>query len=176
MFRRIGNYRLPYSYVMALLGVIFAHKPLLLPGIALVLLGVFTRFWSAGHIVKSDKLSDTGPYAFTRNPLYLGSFFSGLGIFVLVHNWWLLGIFVLGFALFYGDTIRSEEEYLGGKFGEDFERYKRNVPVFFPRLWPHKSDDESHFSWQQVIRNKEHKYFLSSVLVLGLIFLVAYLR
>lgn len=176
MLRRIGKLRLPFSYVMALLLIVFANKPLVIWGLVFVVAGVATRFWAAGHIVKSRNLSKSGPYAFTRNPLYLGSFLSALGTAIMVHNWWLLGIFLAGFAVFYGCTIRSEEEFLGGRYGEEFALYKKRVPIFFPRLIPDGTVRESKFSWQRAIRNGEYKSFICTVVVIGLIFAVAHIK
>ncbi|MHB1000234.1 MAG: methyltransferase family protein [Armatimonadota bacterium] len=161
---------------MAVLVIAFAQKPFLLPALLIVLIGVTTRFWAAGHVTKAHKLTQDGPYAYTRNPLYLGSFLGALGTFVLIQNWWLLLLFLVGFALFYGATIRSEEIYLRGKFNEDFETYTRNVPAFFPRLTPYKSSGESKYSWQKAFKNHEHISLVCTLVVVALVFVVANLR
>jgi protein-S-isoprenylcysteine O-methyltransferase Ste14 len=174
MLQRIGKLRLPFSYLMALLGIIFAPRHLWFPGLLLVAVGAAIRFWAAGHIVKVDKLSQGGPYAFTRNPLYLGSFVGALGVFTLVHNWWLMSAFLIGFAFFYGCTILSEEKFLSGKYGQEFTDYRKNVPMFFPRLLPNKTVGESRFSWEHATNyNCEHKSLACSVAVVILIVLVS---
>jgi len=176
MFRKLGKYRLPYSYLMALLAIVFAHKPLIYYGLILIAIGTAIRFWAAGHIEKNRQLSQSGPYAFTRNPLYLGSFLGALGAFILGNEFLLALIMVVTFALFYGSVIASEEEYLSGVYGEEFTNYKRSVPVFLPRPTPRKSTSEGKFSWAQAVLNNEHRYSATSLIVPVLIIIVAYLR
>jgi protein-S-isoprenylcysteine O-methyltransferase Ste14 len=161
---------------MAVLAILFAREPLLLPGLVLVAAGAALRLWAAGNIVKSETLTRSGPYAYTRNPLYLGSFLSGLGVFVLIHNWWLLAIFLGGFGLFYGSTIRGEEDYLSGKYGEEFAAYRKHVPAFLPRILPHRSSQQAGFSWQRAVENREYTSLGCTIAVTALILFVAYLR
>lgn len=108
--------------------------PLLLAGLALAAVGGFIRAWAAGAIRKNKTLSTHGPYAFTRNPLYLGTFFIGLGFAVAAgHVLFVVG-FLLFFAVIYGRTMRKEERRLEGLFGEDYRTYAEHVPRFVPRL------------------------------------------
>lgn len=176
MYRKLAKQRLLFSYVMALLAIVFAPKHLWWPGAVIVAMGVAMRFWAAGHIVKVDKLSQGGPYACTRNPLYFGSFLGAMGTFLMVHNWLLMGVFLVGFYFFYGSTIRSEEEFLGGKYGEDFVEYKRNVPVFFPRLIPHKTVGESRFSWGTTRHNNEMSSALCTLAMVVLLAVVSHFK
>jgi len=175
-FHRISRLRMPFTYVMALLAIFYAPEKLFLPGLILMALGAIVRVWAAGHVVKRHKLSEGGPYARTRNPLYLGSLLWGTGAFVLIHAWWLLLVFLGGFTLFYGAAIRSEEDYLFGRFGEEFVLYKKSVPALLPRLTPAASVSESRFSWKCVLRNDEHKALAWSSAAALLIFVRAYLR
>lgn len=180
MLRKIGKLRLPFSYVMALLAILLAEKPfpiyILIPGILLIIVGVVIRFWASGHVVKEAVLTQTGPYAFTRNPLYLGSFISGLGLFILAHNWWLLAAYLLGFALFYGATIISEESFLTGKYGDDFLAYTKRVPRFFPQIIPSKTESKTRFTWERSNGNHEYRSLLCTIAAVALLFLAAYLR
>lgn len=175
VFYEIARLRLVYNYAIVFLAVIFTPDDLYLPALVIVAAGQAIRIASAGHITKRDKLAVSGPYAFTRNPLYLGSLVSGVGAMVLIKNPCMLGVFILGFIVFYGAAIRSEADYLAERHSEEFAAYKMSVPVLIPRLIPAKSVGESKFTWQSVIRNKEHKYLGFFLLALSLIFLKAWL-
>ncbi|HEY3297091.1 MAG TPA: isoprenylcysteine carboxylmethyltransferase family protein [Armatimonadota bacterium] len=176
MYRQLAKHRLVYSYVIALLTIVFAHRPPIYWGLILIAAGMAVRFWAAGHIQKNDEVSKTGPYAFTRNPLYLGTFLGALGACVLGHEFILMAVMVITFALFYGSTIASEEEYLSSHYGDDYTEYKKHVPVFLPRLTPYKTDSQSTYSWARALKNREHKYSGTTILIPILIILVAYLR
>lgn len=117
--------------------------------------GALLRLWAAGHIEKGKVLAQGGPYAFTRNPLYLGSFFMALGIILAGRQYWLLPVFGLFFIAFYFPVMRAEEQEMFQGYGERFLEYSKQVPLFFPnfrkaRLAP------SAFLWSRVVRNREH--------------------
>lgn len=181
-FYRISRLRMPFTYATVLLAILFVPGKLsppgliLIPGLALILAGMLIRLWAAGHIVKRHKLSKGGPYAYTRNPLYLGSFIWGIGTFLLIQNWWLFLIFLVGFVVFFGSAIRSEEDYLSERYGEEFEQYKKAVPSLIPRLIPADSVGDSKFSWNDVLCNDEHKALAWSAAAIAAILLRAYLR
>jgi len=176
MYEKLAKYRLPYSYLIAAVSIAFAHKPVIYYGFILVAIGMALRFWAAGYIHKNAEVSTGGPYALTRNPLYLGSFMGALGAFILGHEFWPLVFFVCTYVFFYGSLIRSEEKFLSSHYGDDFSKYKANVPVFLPRLIPYKSESTSSFSWAKALDNKEHKYSATAILVPILVLVVAYLR
>lgn len=163
---------------MAVLAIVFAPRfqDLWLPGILIMAIGSAIRVWAAGHITKNQALSTGGPYAFTRNPLYLGTMVGGIGSFILIRNWWLLALYIVGFALFYGSTIKSEEEYLSEKFGDEFERFRKSVPVLLPRITPSPSAGESRFSWQGVLKHREYQGVTWGVILIALILLRAWIR
>jgi len=170
---RIGRYRLVYGYLIAVLCIAFSRQGLFWPGVLLALLGIALRIWAAGCIEKDSRLAMNGPYALTRNPLYLGSFIMGLGMIVAIRLWWMLPVYSLGFAIFYGPTILSEETKLTKLFGEEYLTYRRQVPAFFPwkpRMWG------GGFQISNVIRNREHRYALVSLSVLALLEIVGLLR
>lgn len=176
MFQGLARFRLTYSYVIAALIIALAQKEMHYPAVILVVVGAALRIWAAGCVTKKHVLAQSGPYSYTRNPLYLGSFLAALGTLILIKNWWLTLFFVAGFALFYGATIKSEENFLRGQFGAEFDEYTRNVPAFIPRLTPYRKTKESAFSWQMVLKNDEHKSLLYTVVSVAAIFLVAYLK
>jgi protein-S-isoprenylcysteine O-methyltransferase Ste14 len=130
------------------------NRSLLIGGI-IALLGMLLRLWAAGHIEKGKVLAQSGPYAFTRNPLYLGSFFMALGIVLAGRSYWLLLPFALFFALFYLPVMQAEEQELLNGFGEKFAEYSRSVPLFFPGFRK-TGQASSTFLWSRVVRNREH--------------------
>lgn len=101
-------------------------------GIALLVLGALTRSWSAGYIHKAKTLATTGPYALSRNPLYLGAAFMLTGVICLVPDV-LTAVVMFGiFIGLYYTTIRSEEEFLRGRFGKEWDDYAFDTSRFFP--------------------------------------------
>lgn len=127
--------RLRSAWAMVPLYLLFARPtlPLMLVGLAFTLAGVFVRGWAAGAIRKNQMLTTHGPYAFTRNPLYFGSFLIGVGLGIASGVLWILGAVVVVFALIYGNTMHREEKRLAELFGDEFERYASAVPRFVPR-------------------------------------------
>lgn len=116
---------------------LFLARPsvqLLLIGVAFALLGGLVRGWAAGAIRKNRVLTTHGPYAYTRNPLYFGTFLIGLGFAIASGVVWFLVAFLAFFLVIYGKTMRREEKRLAGLFGEEFDRYADAVPRFLPRI------------------------------------------
>jgi protein-S-isoprenylcysteine O-methyltransferase Ste14 len=132
-------------------------------------LGALIRLWAAGYIDKGKALATEGPYAMTRNPLYLGSLIMALGILIAGHVYWLVLPFgILFVALYYPVMKREEQELLQG-YGNDFVDYSRRVPMFFPQFQAAAARSTT-FLWSRVRRNREHRHLL--VLALAVIFLM----
>ena len=132
--------------------------------------GALLRVWAAGYIEKGRVLAQGGPYAITRNPLYLGSFFMALGILVAGQGYWLLLPFGLFFVGLYLPVMRAEEQELLQGYGEDFLSYSRRVPFFFPSF-RNVLSDSSTFLWSRVIRNREHRTLAGLLLIEGFLIL-----
>lgn len=134
-------------------------------GLLVALLGEALRFWAAGHIRKAEELARTGPYAWVRNPLYLGSFVMSCGVALMCTSTtrWLssLVIWAAVLATFrwpYAQKIRLEEEDLRGRFGDAFEQYRLAVPAFFAAPSGLRAAlREGGFSWALAVKNKELK-------------------
>jgi protein-S-isoprenylcysteine O-methyltransferase Ste14 len=110
----------------------------MLASLVLVLPGLWLRAYAAGYVKKNAELTTTGPYAHTRNPLYLGSMLIAFGFAAAA---WSLAIFValaLLFAVIYVPTIQGEEAYLRAHFA-GFHAYARAVPRLLPRLLRRRS-------------------------------------
>ena len=103
--------------------------------LALVAPGLWLRGYAAGYVKKNQELTRTGPYAYTRNPLYLGSMLIAFGFAGASRSWVIVVALAVLFGVIYWPTIRSEEAYLRGEFA-GFDEYARRVPRLLPRLTP----------------------------------------
>jgi protein-S-isoprenylcysteine O-methyltransferase Ste14 len=97
-------------------------------------IGLWVRTYAAGFLYKQEVLTVTGPYAYTRNPLYLGSAILALGTGIATCSWISATILIVYFAVFYSIVMRREERELRLRHGKSFEEYARAVPLFIPRL------------------------------------------
>ena len=113
----------------------------MLLSLLLVVPGVWLRAYAAGYVRKNAELTRTGPYAYTRNPLYLGSLLMGVGFCIAARSWWVGVALVLMFFAIYLPVIRDEESFLRQKFPE-FEEYARRVPRMLPRVTPRSSNEK----------------------------------
>ena len=132
-------------------------------GTAVAILGLAIRALASGHVRKNEVLTTTGPYAYTRNPLYLGSLVLAIGLVAASRSWWIALIVVLLFFAIYLPVIRSEEDFLRSKFPE-FADYERNVPKLFPRLRSPVSSATS-FSWHLYWKHREYNAAIGTALL-----------
>ncbi len=123
-------------------------------GCGVALAGGLLRLWAAGHIDKGRVLARSGPYALTRNPLYLGSFLMGTGILLAGQGYWLLLPFTFFFVALYFPVMKAEEKELLQGHGEEFLAYARSVPLFFP-TFRCQGVSTSSFLWSRVLKNRE---------------------
>jgi len=141
-------------------------------GVGAVVLGQGWRLWAAGCLRKGAGLTTCGPFALTRNPLYLGSFIIGVGHCLICGIVQAIPIFVILFALVYYPTILSEETLLRAQFGERYQEYSGKVPRFLPagRGWRRVGEG---FSLRQVIINREYEaVFANAAFVILVLFLL----
>jgi protein-S-isoprenylcysteine O-methyltransferase Ste14 len=127
--------RVPLGFVVAAVFLVFAQPNWrsLAWSLLLVLPGLWLRGYAAGYVTKNSELTRTGPYAYTRNPLYLGSMLLAAGFAVAAGPWWLVVLLVVMFLAIYVPVILSEENFLRGTFA-GFDEYARRVPRLLPRL------------------------------------------
>jgi hypothetical protein len=176
--------RLRGAWILLVPFVLFARPTprLLVLGSVLAVLGVLLRGWAAGLIRKDRELTVAGPYAHTRNPLYLGSFLIGMGVALAGGRWELLVLFGVFYALVYGAVMREETRALEERFGERYAAWAREVPLFLPRLAPYRGPavpagaarDEhvpARFSFERWRRNREYEAVLG--VLAGFAFLTA---
>ncbi len=174
--RWAARWRVPLGFVLGLAYLMFCRPTvkLLIAGGAVAAMGLALRAYAAGHLAKNQKLATSGPYAWTRNPLYLGSSLIGAGFALAGGNWILaLGCLIL-FAAIYWPVIRREEEYLRSEFGEDYDRYAQHVPLFLPRF--RRSESSEKFQWKQYRKNHEYEAFLGYLALMIFLALRIWLR
>ena len=178
--------RVPVGFVFAAAFLRFSHPRWwsLLAGATLVLPALGLRAAASGHVRKDRRLTTSGPYAYTRNPLYLGSAMLAAGFALASANWWIALATAVLFAALYLPTIRSEEQYLRATFPE-FAGYEKEVPRLVPRLnarqsaASQESQDQSSagaaeavaghavFSWRLYHEHREYEAALGSALMLA---------
>jgi hypothetical protein len=135
--------RVPLGFVFAAVFLWMARPTLhsLLWSLLLVVPGVWLRGFASGYVRKNTELATTGPYAHTRNPLYLGSMLIAFGFAAAAGSWIILVALAVLFAVIYLPTIRSEETFLRGHFA-GFDAYAAKVPRLLPRITPAPTDAE----------------------------------
>ena len=169
----ITRWRVRAGYPVALVFLVFARPaPVTLEGGAIVAaIGLFVRGYAAGYLYKHETLATAGPYAWTRNPLYLGSVILAAGIAVAGGSWLATIPLAIYFLAFYPGVMRREEAELRAHYGPAFEEYARHVPLFWPRLTRHPRSappigtiEPPAFSWMQYRRNREYQAAVGAVL------------
>lgn len=171
----IQRWRVPLGFVSAILYVVFSRPTwgLIIAGLPLAIAGSLVRAWASGHLRKNRELATGGPYAFTRNPLYFGSFLLLVG-FAIGGGSWLLGGWLLAFfALIYRPVIRAEAAHIEELFGDAYRAWAREVPLFFPRLTAasgprgdRAATDFRSFDLRQYLNHREYR------LTIGLLFVL----
>jgi hypothetical protein len=127
--------------------------------------GIWLRAIAAGHVRKNAELTTTGPYAYTRNPLYLGSIIIAVGFAVASRNAWIaIAIVVLFFAI-YLPVIKSEEAFLRGAFA-NFQDYSEKVPRLFPRLRPAEGAGAGDFSRELYLKHREYNALVGAAMMM----------
>ena len=161
--------RVPLGFVFALLYFWLARPTVksILIGAALVVPGLMIRALASGQLQKNEQLATGGPYAHTRNPLYLGSLILAIGFAVASRSWWIVAGIVLLFLGIYLPVIRAEETFLRERFPQ-FEDYARHVPRFFPRLFP-SAKNSGAFSWDLYWKHREYNATLGATLMLAVL-------
>ena len=136
-------------------------------GASVAFIGLGVRAASAGHVEKNRKLAVSGPYAYTRNPLYLGSGLAGVGFCIAGGRWWFFLLLAIFFIAVYLPVMRSEQEHLTTLFGDEYAAYARHVPLLWPRITPWRSGtmQPSRFNAQLYRYNREYEAFFAFLLI-----------
>jgi protein-S-isoprenylcysteine O-methyltransferase Ste14 len=148
--------RVPCGFLIAALYAWGAHprRESLGAGLTLALAGLLLRAWAAGHLAKYESLATSGPFAYTRNPLYLGTLIVAAGFALASWNPWLGGLFALYFTAVYLPVIAEEESYLRKRFPE-YADYAARVPRLVPRM--PAAACRGRFRWALYRRNQEYQ-------------------
>ncbi len=161
--------RVPLGFVFAVLYFWLARPTWcsIALGMILIVPGLLTRALASGHVRKNEALAMSGPYAYSRNPLYLGSLLMGVGFAVAARSWWVGAALVVMFFAIYVPVIRDEEAFLRRTFPE-FEDYARRVPRMFPRFTSHSATGEpAGFSRDLYLKHREYNALLGALAMLA---------
>jgi protein-S-isoprenylcysteine O-methyltransferase Ste14 len=169
--------RVPVGYLLGALVLVLARPTprSLLWGLPPVVVGEAIRLWASAHLEKTRTLATGGPYAHTRNPLYVGSLLLAVGMALAAASPWVLLAVLLYFLAFYPGVIREEAAFLREKFGAEYERWAAEVPLFRPRLIP-GGPRTSRFEWRRVRLNREWRTAAALPLVALVLYLSAIIR
>ncbi len=141
----------------------------------LVLPGLLLRSYASGYVTKNTQLTVTGPYAYTRNPLYLGSMLMAFGFAAASRSLWITLFLALLFLLIYAPTIYSEEQFLRSTF-PGFESYARRVPRLLPRLRPARFAGDGGFSVALYRKHREYNSFLGACAIYAVLVAALWIR
>jgi len=158
--------RVPLGFVFAILYLWLARpsgRSLLLGG-AVVVAGLWLRAVAAGYVRKSVEITTTGPYAYTRNPLYLGSLIIAVGFALASRSPWIAGLIAGLFLLIYYPVIHWEEKYLRANFPE-FSEYSAAVPRLLPKWRPGVAAGA--FSRKLYLKHREYNALLGAAAMLA---------
>lgn len=146
---RFARYRVRLGFVAALLALLLATPtPVSLAiGATVAAIGEAIRIWAAGHLDKGREVTSSGPYRFTRHPLYLGSSIVGIGFAIACASWIVAGLVAFYLVVTIGSAIRSEEGHLTEKFGATYPAYRDGRVV----------DAQRRFNLARVMANREYR-------------------
>lgn len=155
---RMARWRVPLGLGLGGLYLVFAQPTLgLLAGGSLIgLAGLGLRAYAAGCLDKNERLAVDGPYAHTRNPLYLGSFLIGVGMIVAGRTWLLGVVFLVFFATVYIPVMQREADDLRRRFGGAYQQYAARVPLLLP-AGGQKMQGGERFRWSRYFKNREYE-------------------
>jgi protein-S-isoprenylcysteine O-methyltransferase Ste14 len=158
--------RVPLGFVFAVVYLWLAKPTVvtIVAGSVVVGAGLLIRAIASGQLKKNEELATSGPYSYTRNPLYLGSTLIGIGFAVAARDLWVWIVLVSLYVLIYIPVIRSEEAFLRLTF-PDFELYARRVPRLLPR-WSGENLSAG-FSRALYLKHREYNAFVGAVLMMA---------
>ena len=164
--RLLARWRVPLGYPLAIIAFYAADPtPLsLVIGGALAAAGEALRVWAAGHLEKGREVTTSGPYAFTRHPLYVGSSLMGAGFAVASNSVLVAVIATVYLVVTIAAAVRSEEAHLTDKFGERYPAYREGAAASAGRR----------FSLERALRNREYRAFAGVVAVFALLVVKMY--
>jgi protein-S-isoprenylcysteine O-methyltransferase Ste14 len=160
------RWRVPLGFVCGALFLFFARPTMwtLIVGGGVAVPGLALRAWASGHLRKNEALAVTGPYAYTRNPLYLGSFLMGLGFTIAAGQIWLVIVFIVMILGIYLPVMRVESATLADLFGKKYLRYAKEVPLLLPKLSPYSRATAGSFDRSLYLRYREYRASIGTII------------
>ena len=167
----VARLRVPSGFLIVLVFAWLSHptSTSLAMGVPVSILGLALRAWAAGCLAKNQQLATGGPYAFTRNPLYIGTLLVALGLTIAARNPYLAILFALVFVLVYLPVIQLEEQHLRRLFPE-YATYAERVPSLLPSVRPYPQKSSNPFRGSQYLRNQEYQAAIG--FTVGVLFLL----
>jgi protein-S-isoprenylcysteine O-methyltransferase Ste14 len=154
----VARLRVPSSFLLVIVFGWLSHPTAISLGAGFLIaaIGLALRAWAAGCLAKNRQLASSGPYAYTRNPLYIGTLLVAAGLVVASRNVWLGILFAAVFAFIYLPVIQLEEQHLREIF-PDYAEYAAQVPALLPRLTPAPQKNPQPFRTSLYLKNKEYE-------------------
>jgi protein-S-isoprenylcysteine O-methyltransferase Ste14 len=167
----VARLRVPGGFLIVLVFALFSRPTVasLAIGLPISVIGLIVRAWAAGCLAKNRNLATGGPYAHTRNPLYIGTLLVAAGLVIAARSLWLGILFAAVFMLIYLPVIQLEEQHLRSLFRE-YADYAACVPALWPRLAPARIGHPQGFQFALYKKNQEYQAGLG--FLLGVAFLV----
>ncbi|HSL23154.1 MAG TPA: methyltransferase [Vicinamibacterales bacterium] len=155
----LARWRVPLGFACGVVAIVFARpsRASLLAGAPIALAGEALRIWAAGHLEKGREVTSSGPYRWTRHPLYIGSALLGAGLAVAANHVVVAAVAAAYVALALPAAARAEERHLSARFGDAYERYRTGASAEVSRR----------FSLARARRNREHRTLAGVALVLA---------
>jgi len=171
----LQKYRVPLGFLFGIIFLLFSRPTVMLMviGGVVAVVGLLIRAWSSGHIRKNKQLAVSGPYAFTRNPLYFGSFLLGVGFSIASGVWWIALLFTVVYLGIYLPVMSVEADELADIFGEKYREYADRVSLFFPWFSTYKSADKK-FEFELYLKYREYQASLGAIFAWIVLALKAY--
>jgi protein-S-isoprenylcysteine O-methyltransferase Ste14 len=165
---RVAKLRVPFGFVLvaAFLWLSQPSPESLVIGVAVSILGLAVRAWAAGHLEKNTTLTDSGPYAWVRNPLYLGTLTVAAGFVIAARRWELAILFAAVFLLIYLPVVELEEQHLRKLFPA-FAEYTQRVHKLLPT--PPSVRRSKKFRWAIYKKNEEYNAFIGFLVGLAVL-------
>jgi len=166
-FKRWFKLRFAILYPFGIFGILFSNSDdkSMMNGIWFILTGLFLRIWANGYAIKLEKLTTSGPYAFVRHPLYLGTMLLTLGFIIMLRIYYVGTLFLLIMIGVYYQTIKKEEQMLEQKFKHQYINYKNKIPAIVPTVFPYREGEKWSFSFKRLIKSHEYKSFLWMIIL-----------
>jgi protein-S-isoprenylcysteine O-methyltransferase Ste14 len=173
----IQRLRVPIGFISVILFVIISRPTWrsLAIGAPIALAGALIRTWASGHLRKNAELAVSGPYAFTRNPLYFGSFVMAAGCAICGGSLWL-GLWLMVFFLaVYLPVMQAEAAHMQRLFAGDYEQWAAQVPLFIPRVTPYRNGRNGQNRWTRGFNLRQYLHHREYRAAIGLAIIIAVL-